>query len=117
MIVVVLLLLALCFFRKEGYTLSTLEETKLADIIKKYKVVKDDEKTIREALAAAPSKGSNPPSSFKDRLLIIANKYPGFAIEFQTSFGSQTGTVTMPKLTRSFGCDITSDNKFNCMFR
>ena len=79
-------------------------------IIKKYNVSVNDEYFIRAALNAMPSKGSNPPDSFKDRLITIANTYPGFALDFQNLFG------TMPKLPSRFECNITPDNKFNCMF-
>jgi hypothetical protein len=123
--VVIVILLAMMLFRREGYDLTPKESEKLDSILKDSKItVEDRNKLMKYILTMSKDKpfGQNP-----NDLQEFFNKYKSDkaltqelrsflkSIADRLATGSSGGDITS-RLPRSFGCNITPDNTFNCRF-
>lgn len=81
--VVIVILLSMMLFKREGFSFSQSEEEKLIGIFKKYNVLDTDQSILREAFAASPDRKSQPPG-YEERINKIFSTYGSeFGIELR----------------------------------
>ena len=81
--VVVVLLIVMLVFRREGFTLTPEQNTKLNNIFNEQMMTESEQTLIRDAIEATPEGGTTP-QSFQDGIENIFNNYPTVVSELKS---------------------------------
>jgi hypothetical protein len=117
--IVVTLLLAMMFFKREGYTLSSSQMSQLSQIFTARQVSPDDQ-TFMSNVIAAYTPGSEAPPEYKAGLEAIDKKYPGLFRDITSTFMQPANAAAKQPAqslaantmsSRGFACRMANDNR------
>jgi hypothetical protein len=117
--IVVTLLLAMMFFKREGYTLSSSQMSQLSQMFTARQVSPADQAYMSNVIAAY-TPGSEAPPEYKAGLEAIDKKYPGLFRDITSAFIQPANAAARQPAqslaantmsSRGFACRMANDNR------